>query len=123
MDQAHCPFCDSDHVLLENSLVYRRYGKSSITRGRILILPRRHVSGWFETTLEERRARLALADQARAMLIREFAPDGFDLGVNVGELAGQTMAHVHVHLIPPYRGDVAKPRDSVRGVIPDKQNY
>jgi diadenosine tetraphosphate (Ap4A) HIT family hydrolase len=89
----------------------------------MLLIPRRHVADWFETSEEERRDMLALADEARARLIRERNPDGFNLGVNVGEAAGQTVFHVHLHLIPRYKGDAANPRGGVRGVIPGKQNY
>ncbi len=89
----------------------------------MLLIPRRHVAGWFETTAGERCDLLALADEARAWLIREYSPDGFNLGVNVGEAAGQTVFHVHLHLIPRYRGDVPNPRGGVRGVIPARQNY
>jgi diadenosine tetraphosphate (Ap4A) HIT family hydrolase len=87
------------------------------------IIPWRHVSDWFETTDEERRDVLALADEARALLLRDRQPDGFNLGVNVGRAAGQTIFHVHLHLIPRYEGDVTEPRGGVRGVIPAKQNY
>ena len=89
----------------------------------MLVIPWRHVSDWFETTDEERRDVLALADEARALLLRDRQPDGFNLGVNVGRAAGQTVFHVHLHLIPRYKGDVAEPHGGVRGVIPAKQNY
>jgi len=89
----------------------------------MLVIPWRHVSDWFETTDEERRDVLALADEARALLLRDRRPDGFNLGVNVGLAAGQTVFHVHLHLIPRYEGDVAEPRGGVRGVVPAKQNY
>ncbi len=86
----------------------------------MLLIPRRHVADWFETTAEERRE---LADGARDWLIQEHSPDGFNLGVDAGEAAGQIVFRVHLHLIPRYRGDVANPRGGVRGVIPAQQNY
>ncbi len=89
----------------------------------MLLIPRRHVADWFETTAEERHDLLALADAARALLIQERRPDGFNLGVNVGQAAGQTVFHVHLHLIPRYDGDVANPRGGVRAVIPLRQDY
>ena len=88
----------------------------------MLLIPWCHVSDWFETTDEERRDLSSLADEARAYM-RDRKPDGLNLGVNVGRAAGQTVFHVHLHLIPRYEGDVAKPRGGVRGVIPGKQNY
>ena len=81
------------------------------------------MADWFDTTADERHAMFDLADKAKALLNAEFRPDGYNLGINVGEAAGQTVFHVHLHLIPRYRGDVANPRGGVRGVIPDKQNY
>ena len=118
-----CPFCLPAEVLLENELAYVIRDKIPASPGHLLILPRRHVADWFETTTQERLALFTLADAAKAWLDREFHPDGFNLGVNVGEAAGQTIYHVHLHLIPRYRGDVATPRGGVRGVIPSKQSY
>ena len=118
-----CPFCEPGPVVLQNRLAFALYDRSPVTPGHMLLIPWRHVSDWFETTDEERRDLFSLADEARALLLRDRKPDGFNLGVNVGQAAGQTVFHVHVHLIPRYEGDVAKPRGGVRGVIPAKQNY
>ena len=118
-----CPFCKTGSVVLQNRLAFALYDRSPVTPGHLLLIPWRHVSDWFETTDEERRDLFALADEARALLLRDRKPDGFNLGVNVGQAAGQTVFHVHLHLIPRYEGDVAKPRGGVRGVIPAKQNY
>jgi len=118
-----CPFCHPGTTVLQNALAFALFDKSPVTPGHMLLVPRRHVAGWFETTADERRDLLALADEAREWLLRERAPDGFNLGVNVGVAAGQTVFHVHLHLIPRYKGDVANPRGGVRGVIPARQNY
>ena len=118
-----CPFCKAGPVVLKNRLAFALYDRSPVTPGHLLLIPWRHVSDWFETTDEERRDLFSLADEARALLLRERKPDGFNLGVNVGQAAGQTVFHVHLHLIPRYEGDVAKPRGGVRSVIPAKQNY
>jgi diadenosine tetraphosphate (Ap4A) HIT family hydrolase len=120
---ATCPFCNPDQAVLSRPLAYALYDSHPASPGHLLILPRRHVSDWFATTEQERQAILALADAGRELLIQAHAPDGFNLGVNVGEAAGQTVFHVHLHLIPRYRGDVANPRGGVRAVIPDKQQY
>lgn len=118
-----CPFCKPEPVVLQNRLAFALYDRSPVTPGHMLVIPWRHVSDWFETTDEERRDVLALTDEARALLLRDRQPDGFNLGVNVGQAAGQTIFHVHLHLIPRYEGDVDSPRGGVRGVIPAKQNY
>ncbi len=120
---SHCPFCYVDGLILRNALAGVRFDKNPVTRGHCLIIPFRHVADFFATTDEERRAMLELAEAAKAMLDRDFAPQGYNLGINVGEVAGQTVPHVHLHLIPRYQGDVENPRGGVRGVIPRRQNY
>lgn len=122
-EQKVCPFCDSANPVIANALAYARYDKFPVSRGHLLIIPRRHLADWFDTTTEERLALFALADEARTLLLETFAPGGFNLGINVGEAAGQTIAHVHLHVIPRYRGDARNPRGGVRGVIPAKQDY
>jgi diadenosine tetraphosphate (Ap4A) HIT family hydrolase len=82
----------------------------------------RHVATWFEATADERAALLALVDEGKRMLDELHAPDGYNIGINVGVAAGQTIMHLHLHLIPRYRGDVADPRGGVRGVIPQRQH-
>jgi len=118
-----CPFCDARDAELGNELVYARFDRYPVTPGHILLLPRRHVAGYFEATRAERAALLDLLDEAKALLDARFHPAGYNIGVNVGAVAGQTIAHLHVHLIPRYEGDVANPRGGVRGVIPARQNY
>jgi diadenosine tetraphosphate (Ap4A) HIT family hydrolase len=118
-----CPFCSAAGATLGNPLAYALFDRYPVTPGHLLVLPRRHVADWFETTGEERVAIWALADEARALLLRTYQPDGFNLGVNVGEAAGQTIFHAHLHVIPRYRGDVANPRGGIRAVIPHRQQY
>ncbi|HEV7984672.1 MAG TPA: HIT family protein [Steroidobacteraceae bacterium] len=120
---AVCPFCNGQEAVLEASLAYARFDKYPAARGHLLILPRRHVADWFETTADEQLDLWALAKAARELLLREYAPDGFNLGINVGEAAGQTVFHAHLHVIPRYRGDVEDPRGGVRAVITGKQYY
>jgi len=94
-----------------------------VASGHLLIITRRHVADFFEATATERASLMALLLEAKAWLAREYAPDGFSVGVNIGLASGQTIPHVHVHLIPRYLGDTPNPRGGVRGVIPDKQTY
>lgn len=118
-----CPFCLPDGQILGNDLVYVRFDKNPVTPGHCLIIPFRHVADFFATTTEERQTMFALADAAKRMIDRDFGASGYNLGINVGSVAGQTVPHVHLHRIPRNPGDVDNPRGGVRGVIQAKQNY
>jgi len=108
---------------MRNDWAYVLFDKNPVTPGHCLIIPFRHVADYFATTEQERQAMLALADRAKQMLEKDYDPRGYNLGINVGEVAGQSVGHVHLHLIPRYPGDVQNPRGGVRGVIPARQNY
>jgi diadenosine tetraphosphate (Ap4A) HIT family hydrolase len=110
-------------MLLESELAYARYDDYPVSPGHVLILPQRHVADYFDTTLAEKHAMLELIEAARQLLDREYAPDGYNLGINCGAAAGQSVLHVHYHLIPRYQGDMENPRGGVRGVIPAMQKY
>jgi diadenosine tetraphosphate (Ap4A) HIT family hydrolase len=120
-----CPFCNPEtpEIVLANDLCYARYDRYPVNHGHLLIIPFRHVADFFDATGEEQEALLALIGEAKHHLDREFSPDGYNIGVNVGEAAGQSVMHLHIHLIPRYRGDVENPRGGVRGVIPEKRVY
>jgi len=90
---------------------------------KILLIPFRHIPALFDATDEEQIALLALLREAKTLLDGRLHPDGYNVGVNVGETAGQTVMHLHVHVIPRYAGDVEDPRGGVRGVIPEKRKY
>jgi diadenosine tetraphosphate (Ap4A) HIT family hydrolase len=109
--------------VLGNDVAYARYDKYPVTPGHLLLITRRHVSGFFEASAMERSALFDLLVAGKALLDEQFQPDGYNIGVNAGATAGQTIMHLHVHLIPRYRGDVADPRGGVRGVIPTRQHY
>jgi len=120
-----CPFCRPvpGEVVLENDLCYARYDKFPVNPGHLLLIPFRHVAGFFEATDEEQAALLALVREAKDLLDERFHPDGYNIGVNVGTAAGQTVMHLHVHVIPRYAGDMEDPRGGVRGVIPERREY
>jgi len=120
---SRCPFCSPGEALMRNDWAYVLFDKNPVTPGHCLIIPFRHVADYFATTEQERQAMLALADRAKQMLEKDYDPRGYNLGINVGEVAGQSVGHVHLHLIPRYPGDVQNPRGGVRGVIPARQNY
>lgn len=94
-----------------------------LSPGHTLILPRRHVGSFFEVEPEERDALLALLEEAKRRLDKEFRPDSYNIGINDGLAAGQTVPHLHIHLIPRYVGDQPDPRGGVRWVIPEKAKY
>ena len=120
-----CPFCslsDAD-CLLVRPKVRAFYDRFPVSQGHVLIATRRHVVGWFEATLEEQHALIEAANEVRTLIEKQYAPTGWNLGVNVGQSGGQTIPHVHLHLIPRTDGDVRDPRGGVRHVIPGKGNY
>jgi diadenosine tetraphosphate (Ap4A) HIT family hydrolase len=125
MEKASCLFCaiPADQVLIEHPLVLAKRDGYPVSKGHTLIIPRRHVASFFETTEEERRAMLKLLDEVKAMLDREHKPDGYNIGINNGPAAGQTVMHLHIHLIPRYNGDSPDPRGGIRWVLPDKAAY
>jgi len=125
MDRMVCPFCNPhpDCIVTKNALAYARLDAFPVTQGHILIIPFRHVSSFFDATDEERTALFDLVARCREIVAERYRPDGWNIGVNVGPAAGQTVPHLHVHLIPRYGGDVPDPRGGVRGVIPEKQKY
>jgi diadenosine tetraphosphate (Ap4A) HIT family hydrolase len=118
-----CPFCDAGPAVLANELAYARYDSYPVNPGHLLLLTRRHVEDFFQATAAERAALFELVDAGKRLLDEQFKPDGYNIGINVGEAAGQTVMHLHVHLIPRHRGDVPEPRGGVRGVIPARQSY
>jgi diadenosine tetraphosphate (Ap4A) HIT family hydrolase len=115
--QHDCELCRPDMVLLEDALAYVRFDNNSLSRGHVLVVPRRHVANFFDMTAAEKASVIALLDSAKARIEREHKPDGYNIGVNIGKAGGQSRMHVHVHLIPRYTGDVADPRGGIRCVL------
>ena len=91
--------------------------------GHALLVPKRHVANWFDATEEERAELIAAVDIARDAILAKYKPDGFNIGVNVDTAAGQTVFHLHLHVIPRYSGDVEDPTGGVRNVVPQRGNY
>jgi diadenosine tetraphosphate (Ap4A) HIT family hydrolase len=94
-----------------------------VTDGHALISPRRHVASIYQFSAEDQFALWALVGEVRTLLLRRYAPDGFNIAVNDGIAAGQTIAHAHIHVIPRRTGDVPDPRGGVRNIIPSKARY
>ena len=120
-----CPFCPAkDHeILATHELAVAVSDSFPLTRGHALVVPRRHVASFFELTAEERQAMLDLLERAKAVIDSKYAPDAYNIGVNDGAAAGQTVMHVHMHLIPRYKGDADDPRGGVRWIFPRKADY
>ena len=120
-----CPFCNlgDGRIVTQNNLAVALWDRYPVNPGHALIVPRRHVATFFEATADEKVALFKLVDEVRALIDEEQMPYGYNIGINVGEAAGQTVMHLHVHLIPRFKGDVDDPTGGVRLVIPDKGNY
>lgn len=120
------PFCSlrKDRVVLENSLAVVAKDQFPVTAWHMLIIPKRHARDYFELGTSEQRACDRLLVEARALaLSKDPEIAGFNVGANVGEVAGQTVMHCHIHLIPRRKGDSPNPRGGVRGVVPGKADY
>ena len=112
-----CELCAPAEVVLENNLAYVRYDNNSLSRGHVLVIPKRHVAGFFDMTSEEQTAVLGLLNRAQQLIQDNHRPDGYNIGVNIGKAGGQSRMHVHVHLIPRYVGDVPDPSGGIRCVL------
>ena len=120
-----CPFCnfDSLRINLSNDYAIAIHDGFPVSPGHCLIIPRRHIASFFDASREEQMALLDLLAVMQKNLVNERNPDGFNIGINVGETAGQTVMHLHIHLIPRYAGDQNDPRGGVRWIFPDKAAY
>lgn len=123
-----CPFCElvstkSSRIIEENDQAFVIRDGYPISEGHTLVIPKRHVGSFFDISNDERSALFELVESSKKSLDNEFKPDAFNIGVNDGAAAGQTVAHLHIHLIPRYEGDIEDPRGGVRWLIPDKARY
>lgn len=112
-----CLFCtDPQGVSLDNELAYSARDSYPASPGHSVVIPKRHVASFFELTPEEVAACMELISEEKKLLDTEFKPDGYNIGVNIGPAAGQSILHVHIHIIPRYEGDVENPQGGVRHV-------
>ena len=122
-----CVFCApeiDDHILLEHGSMFLLEDAFPVSPGHSLVIPRRHVADYFALYAEEKEDADHLLRLARQRILeRDATVKGFNVGVNCGVVAGQTIFHVHIHLIPRREGDTPNPRGGVRGVIPARMNY
>lgn len=120
-----CPFChpNRDLVWLNADIALVLWDTYPISKGHSLIIPMQHVASVYELSAEDQTVLWSMVAEARQRLIKDLNPDGFNIGLNDGVAAGQTVPHAHIHLIPRYEGDVADPRGGVRWILPDKAKY
>lgn len=110
-------------LIIETATVFAFYDKFPVSKGHSLIVPKRLVPNYFDLTLKEQTACWIAANKVKTLLQEKYNPDGFNVGININEDAGQTILHCHIHIIPRYKGDVENPRGGIRGVIPGKKEY
>ena len=122
---SNCPFCTlpSERIAHQNEHAILFLDGYPVSKGHSLVIPKRHIASWFDATSVERESMMALLDLAKEKIVSEHAPDGFNIGINDGPAAGQTVPHLHMHLIPRFAQDQADPRGGIRWVIPEKAKY
>lgn len=124
LDSVGCPFCDVARPLVARSdLAVAFEDAYPVSPGHVLVVPRRHVPTYFECTEAEKHELWQLVEQVRVLAVNQYAPDGFNVGFNVGTAAGQTVHHAHVHVIPRYTNDVADPSGGVRHAVIGRGYY
>lgn len=125
----HCIFCEIAQRRKDVKVVARFEhcfvikDQYPVAPGHLLIIPYQHIENWFAAPSGVKYEVVDILDQLKELLDDEFHPDGYNIGMNCGRAAGQTVMHLHVHLIPRFDGDMKDPRGGVRGVIPSKQKY
>lgn len=120
-----CIFCTfrDERVIGECAYTITFIDTYPATPGHTLVVPKRHFASYFEATEEELLAIGKAVQEAKIVLDKEFSPDGYNIGINVGEAAGQSVHHLHVHIMPRYKGDVEDPRGGVRWILKNKADY
>ena len=126
--EKECFFCDiqnkkDDKIIIDNQSFFSRYDDFPVTPGHCEIIAKKHTVSFFDLTKEQLIDFYELLQKTRFIIDDKFRPDSYNIGINEGEAAGRTIHHLHIHLIPRYKGDVKNPRGGVRNVIPEKGNY
>jgi diadenosine tetraphosphate (Ap4A) HIT family hydrolase len=122
----NCLFCkkiDDDKIIYQDSSWFAVYDNYPVSKGHVLLIPKRHVKTYFELNYVELASVGVNIGIIKRILDKKFNPTGYNIGINCGESAGQTIPHCHIHIIPRYDGDVEDPRGGVRGCIPEKMKY
>jgi diadenosine tetraphosphate (Ap4A) HIT family hydrolase len=117
VDLEPCELCAPADVLMSDDLAYVSWENNSLSQGHAIVVPKRHVASFFDLTSAEQHSVLELLNEAQRLISREYCPDGYNVGANIGKAAGQSRMHVHLHLIPRYDGDVDDPSGGIRCVL------
>jgi diadenosine tetraphosphate (Ap4A) HIT family hydrolase len=129
MQTKNCPFCEimstcsQERVILENKEAFLIEDGFPVSEGHSLVIPKRHIGSFFDITEEEKAALLQLLEKAKEIIDSRYRPSSYNIGINDGPAAGQTVPHLHIHLIPRYEQVDSDPRGGVRWVIPEKADY
>jgi diadenosine tetraphosphate (Ap4A) HIT family hydrolase len=121
-----CRFClpkPGRRIMIEGEFGFAAWDRHPASPGHFLVMPHRHVSDYFDINDEEREELWKLVGEGKTMADTKHNPDGYNIGINVGKWAGQSIPHLHIHVIPRYQGDVENPKGGVRGVIPQNKLY
>lgn len=119
-----CPFCECERETISSyEEVFAIFDGFPVSPGHALIIPKRHFSSYFDATDEERHCLWQAVEDVKRHIEEKYRPQGYNIGINCGDAAGQTIPHLHIHIIPRYSGDTPDPRGGVRHVIPGKGNY
>lgn len=120
-----CIFCEitQEDYILENEQAFAIFDKYPVSKGHMLIIPKRHFSSYFDCSEEELLKINALLQEAKLLLDQKYQPDGYNVGININKAAGQTIFHLHIHLIPRQNNDVEDPRGGIRNLKPQLVPY
>jgi len=124
----HCAFCqiinnEKQRILAQNRLAFAIRDGYPVSEGHVLIIPCRHAGSFFGISSDERKALFELLDKVKIEIDKQYSPDAYNIGINDGMEAGQTLQHLHIHLIPRYQGDIDDPRGGIRWLFPHKAKY
>ena len=121
-----CRFClprTGRRIMIEGKYGFAAWDRHPTSEGHFLVIPYRHFADYFDINDEEREELWRLVAEGRKIADEQYNPDGYNIGINVGKWAGQSIPHLHIHVIPRYKGDVENPKGGVRGVIPKNKLY
>ncbi len=124
-DSLSCIFCniEKERIKVENEAAYAIYDGFPVSKGHMLIIPKKHFSNYFEADSQTKEQLWKLIEECKEIVDNKYNPDGYNIEVSCGGAAGQAVMHLHIHLMPRYKGDSGNPRVGVRGVIPNKRIY
>ncbi len=109
--------------MIEGEFGFASWDRHPVNKGHFLVIPYRHFARYFDINEMERNELWILVEQGQKIVEDKYQPDGYNIGINVGHWAGQSIHHLHIHVIPRYQGDVENPKGGVRGVVPARKNY